>query len=377
MIGAVGTTATCSVQGFAIQLGFATPLYNAMLCVYFLTAVGFPHLQLKWIFMLEYVFHTIPLGFGLCTAIYGASNRFFNSNGSFCWLESFPYNCSWNLWTGCKHLDQGAMKMQLYFAIIPISIAFATAVISLGAMCFILWRQQRKRSTLRSIQVGRHEREQALSLRVFVQAMLYAGVFFITFVPLFAELQLRYRDKEPDWLHILYRAIFPLQGFWNFFIFVRQTYIRLRKRYADQSSWLVFLMAMKQESVDYVPSDQGRARRMMRLASAMKASTMSSEDNGSPNFLSRFPSSNSIDQLDGPSSQHSRRFIPKGTMKHQSGKHAECHPNAEALNTRRAYESETNIHSKADEVFAPSDLECCSEESPHSDRMETISDHQN
>ncbi len=39
--GALGNEATCVTQGFMITLGLAVPMYNAMLCIYYLLVVKY------------------------------------------------------------------------------------------------------------------------------------------------------------------------------------------------------------------------------------------------------------------------------------------------------------------------------------------------
>ena len=39
--GAMGTTRTCEVQGFFLQLGLAIPMYNALLSIFFLLVIRY------------------------------------------------------------------------------------------------------------------------------------------------------------------------------------------------------------------------------------------------------------------------------------------------------------------------------------------------
>lgn len=90
---AYGNTATCSAQGFGIQLGIGVPLYNAVLSLYYTMTIVFIVQDVFIRKYVEWLFHIAPLGFVFTTAIYGVVNELFNPNdiGMFCYFESYPY----------------------------------------------------------------------------------------------------------------------------------------------------------------------------------------------------------------------------------------------------------------------------------------------
>lgn len=94
VVGALGSEATCTAQGFFIQLGFAVPLYNCVLCMYFLLVIKYhkPERDLQKFF--EPIGHLLSLGYPLGTAIAGAVMDLYHSNGFFCWIEPYPYKCN-------------------------------------------------------------------------------------------------------------------------------------------------------------------------------------------------------------------------------------------------------------------------------------------
>lgn len=95
--------------------------------------------------------------------------------------------------------------------------------------------------SLRIEGVGR-TREQWIQIRkVAIQGLLYVGAFFCTYFPGFAIRMMALRGRglsseaELFKLLILQSCLVPLQGFCNMLIYVRPTYLKLRK--AGASRW--------------------------------------------------------------------------------------------------------------------------------------------
>lgn len=86
---AVGNTATCTVQGFFLQLGIANPLYNLSLSVYYLLAVHWAWGEER-LRKVEPLFHLGPLGWGFTTAIIGLPLKIFNNATLWCWIADSP-----------------------------------------------------------------------------------------------------------------------------------------------------------------------------------------------------------------------------------------------------------------------------------------------
>ena len=86
---AVGTTQTCTAQGFFTQFGISSPLYNVSLSFYYLLAVryGWKEHELKRI---EPYFHVLPVAWALLTGIAGLPLQIFNSANLWCWIGDGP-----------------------------------------------------------------------------------------------------------------------------------------------------------------------------------------------------------------------------------------------------------------------------------------------
>jgi hypothetical protein len=88
-----GNQATCTLQGFIIQLGYvASPLFNVTMALFFLLRIRYrwtdsrlrrmePWIQASiWIFALGCAIYPIPLGM-------------YNNAWEICWIESYPMDC--------------------------------------------------------------------------------------------------------------------------------------------------------------------------------------------------------------------------------------------------------------------------------------------
>jgi hypothetical protein len=89
IVWAVGNTRTCAAQGFFLQAGIASPLYNVSLSIYFLAAVeqGRGESKLRRI---EPFFHILPLLWGYGSAMAGLGLKIFNSANLWCWIADYP-----------------------------------------------------------------------------------------------------------------------------------------------------------------------------------------------------------------------------------------------------------------------------------------------
>lgn len=97
---ASGNTQTCTVQGFFLQMGMATPWYNASLALHFLLSMHYGHGgQRRRLESMAPLFWILPFIFGLGTAIAGLSLDVFNYNPflGLCWIAAHPITCDESL----------------------------------------------------------------------------------------------------------------------------------------------------------------------------------------------------------------------------------------------------------------------------------------
>jgi hypothetical protein len=92
VVWAVGTTQTCTLQGFFTQFGISSSFYNASLSTYYLLVIryGWKEHQIKRI---EPYLHAAPCLWAGCTAIAGLPLKLFNNANLWCWIAPLPSTC--------------------------------------------------------------------------------------------------------------------------------------------------------------------------------------------------------------------------------------------------------------------------------------------
>ena len=85
---AVGTTTTCTIQGFFTQFVIASSFYNASLSIFYLLVIRYGWKDDR-IRRLEPLFHCLSISWGLITAIVGLPLTLFNNANLWCWIA--PY----------------------------------------------------------------------------------------------------------------------------------------------------------------------------------------------------------------------------------------------------------------------------------------------
>merc|ERR1740124_1079401 len=118
-IGAVGTQATCSLQGFFVQLDVTTIFYSGTLSLYYLLILVY-----KWenerFAKIEPFLHLNAWTWGLGTAIAGLPLKLFNPAGWSCFIAPNPWGCTPSWGTGdeepnCRRGDNAHYYLWLFF----------------------------------------------------------------------------------------------------------------------------------------------------------------------------------------------------------------------------------------------------------------------
>lgn len=93
-------------------------------------------------YRMEWIFHFVAMGFALSTAVAGLVLKLYNPNGTFCWIETSPYNCQHMEWRDCtRGLDADTFQWQ--FAGYPLIAAFVVIFIAMSWICLYLWNRGR------------------------------------------------------------------------------------------------------------------------------------------------------------------------------------------------------------------------------------------
>lgn len=89
----LGNRATCTTQGFFMNLNIASPLYNFTLSIYFLLSVTFQWSKDDIKKKVEPWLHGIPIVWALITTFIVLGQSGFNDSTLWCWVASYPKGC--------------------------------------------------------------------------------------------------------------------------------------------------------------------------------------------------------------------------------------------------------------------------------------------
>lgn len=188
--GAEGNKASCTAQGFFIQLGTIALYANVSIAFYYLLIIQYSwrehSLRKSWVYRSLFV---VPVILGCVFAFAG-----------------IPFYDNAVLW--CNNSRN-------YWSEIPVMIGIGIATFVMINLCWFVWKSERASRRFR-----RHSEEErnSLSKAFFMQALVYLGSFYLTWPPYLA-LQLmiaRGYAFSHYGFYLFAGTAVTLQGFWNF-----------------------------------------------------------------------------------------------------------------------------------------------------------------
>eukprot|EP00980_Cylindrotheca_fusiformis_P000744 scaffold174_cov98-Cylindrotheca_fusiformis.AAC.13 len=260
--GAKGNSATCTAQGFFLQLGYTSAFYNLVLSVYYVLVIkkGMRETQLQ---RLKYWFHvpTLLAGFGLAFA----GIPYYTNIFMFCHIPPAVEVSSW--WTSgggaesVAYTGAASNGLLTVFSIVPISIVFFVGGVNMIVIYLHVRKQDRAANRWRmghrlaqnsgdtpasgqsssswslfprpepeSREVAPANR---LSSEVWWQAVFYMASFLMAW-PIYFYGTLNTLDEWKNFsFWIACCALYPLQGFWNAIVYFRPrlfAFFRKQKR---------------------------------------------------------------------------------------------------------------------------------------------------
>ena len=233
-----GNVATCTAQGFLVQLGVGVPLYNAALCLYYVLAICYRvqerHLKKYFVSLTHFIIVTSILSsamVGLRLDLFnfaGAMGWWISSTGGSC-LDSFPEEY-------CARGER-ASEFEMYFGLAPVALSFAVVFISMAVLYFsVRTTEQRARrwdpsrveassDSMASATVAlpsRQRQRQTLSQQTMERGLFYSTNFIVVYLPAVLLATVARSDGNQQ----LYRSVsilnvifLPLQGFLNLLVY--------------------------------------------------------------------------------------------------------------------------------------------------------------
>ncbi|GFH56475.1 hypothetical protein CTEN210_12951 [Chaetoceros tenuissimus] len=299
---ASGIIATCTAQGFFAFLGLlAAPFYNCSLCFYYLFVITYNKKDEYIRKRVEPFLHAIPIMISFIGAIIIASKEAFNIGPSFCWIGSDPPGCFDDPNVECNR-GTDAKTLYLIFATgpyiaLPIVISLTMALMyrtakknekkmtgygihTLRLKATVANGNQRQetkessasssleRSRLSSIQkslqtfvsslcfwrkedntnavTSRSNKLNKQSKAVIQKAWAYSLAFFATYFFPFLLNIFSFTDRGDNFiLNLFVRIFYPLQGLFNFMVFIYPRITSARQRDKSLTFSRAFIRAIQ------------------------------------------------------------------------------------------------------------------------------------
>lgn len=234
--GAHGNTASCTFQGFVLQVGYASFAYSTSLMIYYVLMLRFRIPDAVLVKYIEPWLHAGPLLFHLTTGFLGLSWEVYNPQSAICWVGVYPPGCDTSEEVVCERGEEHVETFGLWMGVYP-SLFYAGIIV----LCLItvVWTVIQKSWASRQFvfQGSATNRAQQERIRLVITQSLLYGFFYlnVTFWGIAGTIvdmsgrQLDYLGQH-FWLASITLTLFPLQGFFFFLIHIRPRYLLLRRR---------------------------------------------------------------------------------------------------------------------------------------------------
>ena len=276
-----GTKGFCTAQGFFMQFGVATPLYNAVLAFYYLLTIRY-HWKENKMKKAEKCLLSGPLIWASISSFTALGLNLFNNATLWCWIGPDPSGVDNNFKTFRWIFFYGP----LWAAIISSGVAMLLTYLSVRQTEKASSRWERGASggaELKNVSMQRKkdESDRKYSKQVSAQAMYYLLAFFFTWTPATVTRCMQMMNAKVPYAMLLLMAIFtPMQGFLNFLVYMRPRWIAYRKKHPEWGRCMAFAMIFRngsQQEASGQDKETSESRgayfsTIRKYASAMKSS---------------------------------------------------------------------------------------------------------
>ena len=225
VVGAMGNTATCSLEGFFTLLNIAVPMYNGTLCIYYLLTIRLSVSQETMILKYEKLLVMTPIAYALLGCFVSLGFRAFNVYDFLpggCFIAEKPLGCSDDPDIEC---ERGILPYGLPIEILSwvfLTFPFVVSLVVVFVCNVLIYRTVR--ANFRPLLTQRRRFNETLSIRiedkiasVMSQCFLYVSAFVLVYLPdTILLLSTRMGSEELDKKHyptlLAARFILLLQG---------------------------------------------------------------------------------------------------------------------------------------------------------------------
>ena len=243
-----GNLQTCTAQGALLYIGSASFAYFTMLMWYYVAVIRYgirPGFMARWI---EPWMHVIASGYFLVNAAIGLHWQIFNFASIYCLVAAWPLGCNDSEELECLRGGEHEHLFGWWLTVIPLVIFTYLLLLALVIVAATVVQRycQSQRFLFRSNSglYGGSNHLAKETRQVVIQCVLYAVLFsnVMLWSTLSTFLWMRGIEYDPltdplfaiDFLALFF---FPTCGFFLFLIFLRPTYLRMRKHYSRWKSF--------------------------------------------------------------------------------------------------------------------------------------------
>jgi hypothetical protein len=237
--GAVGNTTSCEATGFLTFLLGSQLLYNFGLAVYFLLIIYYGKSQRFIASHIEPFIHTLsiilPLGFATWSLVTDSLNPLLFEGG---WCYVYPYP------PACSDLEKIECTRGLMALVIRLLAGiFLGAVPLVGILiCMIMIVYRVRKTFATSLRNRMQERLNERTKQTAIQSILYVAATLIPITLVFITQNIKNNQKSLRFiLGILVKVMIPIQGVFNFFIYIRPRLLSMRERDGGSTSFKVLI----------------------------------------------------------------------------------------------------------------------------------------
>lgn len=180
--------------------------------------------------------HFLSVAYPLATAVAGVFLDLFNpvQVGIGCWVAAYPPGCQDNDDFNCERGQNAAIFIWPFAGIV---VAMGMIIVAFCMVAVYVKVRRQLRLIERRYSVVEHQNTSSVSTQRLRQtrrqAMLYVGVFFLTYVWTTVGRLVENNVENPSFFAVsfLSQVFYPLQGFFNCFVYVYPRYSNLRLKY--------------------------------------------------------------------------------------------------------------------------------------------------
>jgi len=253
--GAVGNTATCTMQGFFFFIGSGTAMYQFTLSLQMLLLVTFVWTPQKFERLLEYKLHTF---IGVFAVIFSSIPLFFggyNPQCGMCLVAPLPYWCgNWvHLGDGTTECERGndlfshVYRIIFWFFISSISLFCTGAMVSVYRSVYLEEQRMVQYRFQNEEEAEEGKASNSESKRIQKTLLLYTSSFYICWITPVVF----WNATSVPALHIVGDMLFSMMGFFNMVVFIQPKCIKYQTEHPDCSLVACYFYVIFSEQIKF------------------------------------------------------------------------------------------------------------------------------